>query len=303
MADTLLASFHAECIASEEFLRRLWVYTCATHDEVSALGEVEIRGQQLYIPDILHVLPMERGPGHVELDMDELAKFLTQHVRAGKNPERVRLWFHTHVNMSVFFSGTDEDTIKRLAAMMPLVVAVVTNQSGEALWRIVQSGQYFVDWRTDLPGKRPIGEELKEAKQVIDAKTIEPKWQKWFGYGKKDDADDYSYLGGHYQHPEQKRTAYTPPKEKLIRVSLIHGGEKKALKLRRLTPIEDLVKAFHLEDCEITISGVTMFNNMRYPLIDGDVIKAVEKEPKEPTSETEEKPGETGAYDFRSEDH
>ena len=300
--DQLLASFHAECIASEEFLRRLWVYTCATHDEVSALGEVEIRGPQLYIPNILHLLPQERGPGHVEFDIDEVAKFLTQHVRAGKNPERVRLWFHTHVNMSTFWSMTDEDTIKRLANMMPLVVAVVTNQSGEALWRIVQSGQYFVDWKTTLPGKRPMGEELKDAKELIKANTIEPKYQSWLPWRKKDDdIDDYSYLGGHAQHPEQKRT-YTPPKEKPIRVQLIHGDVKKALKLRRLTPIEELIEAFHLENCELMISGVKIFKNLRYPLIDGDVINAVDKEPKELIHDTEgTPPGETGAYDFRKE--
>src|SRR3990167_7646109 len=188
----LLASFHAECAANEGFLRRLWIYTCATHEEVSALGEVEVQGSRLYIPNELHILPQERGPGHVELDMDEVAKFLTQHVRAGKNPERVRLWFHTHVNMSVFWSKTDEDTIERLAAMMPLVVAVVTNQSGEALWRIVQSGQYFVDWKTQLPGKRPFGEELKDAKAEIKSKTIESKWN-WGQYWKRgtDDYPDY----------------------------------------------------------------------------------------------------------------
>lgn len=282
--DQVIASFHTECVVDEAFLRRLWVYTCATHDEVSALGEVEVRGPQLYIPDKFHLLPQERSPGHVEFDIDEVARFITRYVQSGQSPERVRLWFHTHVNMDVFFSFTDEETIKRLAKMMPLVVAVVTNQRGEALWRIVQSGTYTAEWLTSLPGDRPRGDELTGPRKEIDAVTRQPVWLKKWGFHQGHQSGDYDVDG--FKVRDEK-----------ISVTLIVDGKSKRLKLQRLAPIEGVIEAFHLDDHVITVSGMLLSKDRKYPLIHGDVIKATKPNDKEP--DREELPTTThGPYDF-----
>jgi len=109
-------------------------YTMATEDEISCLGmcrwdNKEIRVYELFLPKQVN------STGSTLLDEDEAAKILTNLIRAGRNPAELRLWFHSHGNMGVFWSGTDDDCCKTLG-VTDFSVSIVGNRKKKLLGRV-----------------------------------------------------------------------------------------------------------------------------------------------------------------------
>lgn len=110
--------------------------------EVSGLGRVVEIGDKTVITDIFYFDQTNSG-GSTVLSPGSVGTFLTGWVMDGKDPRDIRLWWHSHANMGVYWSGTDENNIRMLnTTMKDQLVSIVGNRKG----------QYRI--RTDLKGNK-----------------------------------------------------------------------------------------------------------------------------------------------------
>jgi len=95
--------------------------------EVSGFGKVVRHADYLEVTDV-YLLKQEGGAAHTEIDSAALAKLMyeTREVEGD-----LRFWWHSHVKMDVFWSGTDTATIRELAAN-GWILATVFNQNHES---------------------------------------------------------------------------------------------------------------------------------------------------------------------------
>ena len=75
------------------------------------------------------------SPGGTELDQESVATLIMEIDRAGADAGKLRLWFHSHGSMDVFWSQTDETCISNLANG-DYVLSLVTNKRGSTLARL-----------------------------------------------------------------------------------------------------------------------------------------------------------------------
>ena len=102
--------------------------------EVSALGLVEEVSGGFLVTEVF--LPeQECSSANTLISPESVAKLLIELEEKGYDPQFLRFWAHSHGEMDVFWSNTDEDTMN-LLANPDYVVAVVGNKRGERLARV-----------------------------------------------------------------------------------------------------------------------------------------------------------------------
>lgn len=102
--------------------------------EMSTLGLVDEVAGGFLVSEVF--LPTQVcGTAETELDQSSVAKLLGELDAAGVDLSRVRLWQHSHGRMNVFWSGTDESTIRALANGS-WTLSLVVNKAGDRLARL-----------------------------------------------------------------------------------------------------------------------------------------------------------------------
>lgn len=117
----------AKLIIKEEVYDKVmhWVESCP--NEVSGFGRVQVlENGDFYITDA-YLIEQEVGAAHTDIDAKALAKLMYESREA---PGQLRWWWHSHVNMPVFWSGTDTATIKELGGQ-GWIAATVFNKKHE----------------------------------------------------------------------------------------------------------------------------------------------------------------------------
>ena len=158
-----------ELSVDPNFLRRLWVNTAALSTEVSALGELEWNEEQteLRIPDELHMIKQTASGGGVHMDRASIGDMLLDRADKGLASHTLKVWWHSHVNMAVFWSGTDENNMATmLEDLGEPFVSVVTNHDGESRWRIYAQGREFNGF-AKLGDLEPTAEEIDSARSLL----------------------------------------------------------------------------------------------------------------------------------------
>lgn len=169
-------------------LTALWGNVLSVDSEISCIGEVTTHGSVIKVLPTQHVLEQTNTWTKTEIEADALAKLMTQYIRERRSPSLLRFWWHSHGPMQAYFSGTDEDTIAKLAKYCPdLFVAACFNNQGETYWRAVRNS-FSVDWRFTIPrGLRPSAAEVKELKAKHKPLMKKEKgWRAWgseWGFG------------------------------------------------------------------------------------------------------------------------
>lgn len=97
-------------------------------DEVSGFGTLTVNGEDITVVDAF-LLPQKVGGAHTDIDPEALSKLQYQCYR-DKIEGELKWWWHSHVKMDVFWSGTDKETIKQLGEQ-GWIVATVFNQKNE----------------------------------------------------------------------------------------------------------------------------------------------------------------------------
>ncbi|MFQ5881187.1 MAG: hypothetical protein ACE5I9_01760 [Candidatus Methylomirabilales bacterium] len=110
---------------------RLYIELCPM--EIGGLGEVERHGPGLLITD-LFILSQKISPSETELDPEAMLEMLASCVSEGRDPVSLTLWWHSHAEMDLEWSATDERTI----AMFPgdFILSLVGNKAGEFACRL-----------------------------------------------------------------------------------------------------------------------------------------------------------------------
>lgn len=108
---------------------QMWRLTEACDIEISALGLL-LPGrddvvQEFYVPK------QKCSPVYTEMFDDALSELQMELVAQGVDTSRLRVFFHSHVNMAASPSGTDEATIDRLANGA-FLWSIITNKTGAA---------------------------------------------------------------------------------------------------------------------------------------------------------------------------
>lgn len=182
--------------------RKMELYIAFAKGEVSGLGEVA------YLPDsnefrVSDVMIFEQKTTGATTDLDEeaVAKFLVDTIQAGKDPSAFRVWWHSHANMSVFWSTTDTSTIEKFRNEW--MISIVGNKSGENLVRIDQYRPYRLSIDGLSLSLAEVAEEEDELAKAIRAE-VEQKVQhslmatnvyKLGDAGNKDWTDAQSFWG------------------------------------------------------------------------------------------------------------
>jgi proteasome lid subunit RPN8/RPN11 len=113
--------------------QRLDLYIQLCPDEISGLGRVERLGEDFLITEVFLFKQRVSGAS-TELSEKDIAEWLTDLVRQGKDPSKIKLWWHSHASMGTYWSSTDEKTISRFAT--DWMISLVGNKRGEYCVRL-----------------------------------------------------------------------------------------------------------------------------------------------------------------------
>jgi hypothetical protein len=79
--------------------------------EVSGLGKLTFKDGIYYVHDVM-LLPQKNGATHTDIEGEDVGKAM---YLLKDQPGDLRFWWHSHVNMDVFWSGTDRSTIRDIS--------------------------------------------------------------------------------------------------------------------------------------------------------------------------------------------
>jgi proteasome lid subunit RPN8/RPN11 len=112
---------------TQKAYNKLFGYVVSTPQEVSGLGIVEeVQGIGVAITDV-YLLDQVCGPASTELDPLAVSKLLIELSKQGKE-KNLLCWWHSHADMGVFWSGTDNTTIQGLKSGSYFVSIVVNKR-------------------------------------------------------------------------------------------------------------------------------------------------------------------------------
>lgn len=99
-------------ILGREVYDQIMYYVNKTSFEISGLGAVEII-DGIPVVTKIYLLDQENSSAETEMDGEAITKLMYEH-HISKHPGELKFWWHSHVNMEVFWSGTDMKTIGEL---------------------------------------------------------------------------------------------------------------------------------------------------------------------------------------------
>lgn len=108
--------------------QKLHAYVGACPVEINGFGLLEPHGFDLMVTDVF-ITDQTVGPAHADVDPMVLAAYMTECIRQGIDTSKMRLQWHSHVNMQAYFSGVDTNNIDRYAGEW--MISMVLNKAGQ----------------------------------------------------------------------------------------------------------------------------------------------------------------------------
>lgn len=163
--------------------------------EISGLGKVRIEGGTVRIVDMC-LLEQEVTGSTTDIKSDAVSKALYEAYKDGLQDGELLWWWHSHVNMQVFWSGTDMATIREFGKNGRFF-ATVFNKKAEHRSAYFQAGNetYPEAFMDNIDTEIDFGltdDEKKGLDAEFKAKVKEKKYQNKYplaqgNYGKKKD--------------------------------------------------------------------------------------------------------------------
>lgn len=154
---------------SQEILAKIW-YLCKSINDVEWSGIIfcKTEGHPINLDTFklepIDILPMHKGePSYTEFEVDE--SIIDAY---DNNPvlEDCKMGIiHSHVDMNVFFSGTDTSTLHKYAAMSNFCISIIVNNAGDVTGKVA----YLVKNKT----KSYLSEYMNEDGNWISSKEEE----------------------------------------------------------------------------------------------------------------------------------
>lgn len=132
----MLAAAHTPTIyIKPEAKAKMEIYTKLCDQEISGLGIVVPLGDDLLIKDIL-LFKQKVGPGSTDLEQEDISALMVDCAHKDIEVDDLKLWWHSHVNMGVYWSGTDHSTADIFDEDMTWNLSIVTNKKKECRVRL-----------------------------------------------------------------------------------------------------------------------------------------------------------------------
>jgi len=120
---------------TERIYARLQGYVDEAGGEISGMGEIVRDGDTFRVTEV-YLLEQECSGADTHLEAMSIAKLREELDKQGKAQDGFKLWWHSHANMGVFWSGTDNATAEMLVSDSDWMVSIVMNKEGEILARL-----------------------------------------------------------------------------------------------------------------------------------------------------------------------
>lgn len=125
-----------------EAKRKLDLYIRSANSEIQGFFKVVSHGVSSMMVTDIRLARCSNTSSHTEVDHKSLNEFLTNLLMDGENPQDWKGWWHSHNEMSAFFSAEDEENIVRFGNGLGKenswgwIVSIVGNKKGEYESRI-----------------------------------------------------------------------------------------------------------------------------------------------------------------------
>jgi len=135
----MIANFkNFEIKINKEVYDKMFNFVMESKGEVSGFGKVDKIDNKFYIKDVF--APEQKNTfATTEIDSKHISRILVEMAKRGYDSADWRCWWHSHGNGSVFFSGTDLNTIEKFMEFGNkdfYLISIVVNRFNEILCRI-----------------------------------------------------------------------------------------------------------------------------------------------------------------------
>ncbi len=197
-------------ISGKAFMKMQYWTEMMKSYEIGGMLVIEETQDQIFVEDVL--LP-EQEVSSAEVDMtgDGMAKLFTY--LANKKPElvpKIRGWWHSHHNMGVGWSTTDDNTSEMLSKRLGSCLAINTDSSGNILVRldiydpfkmVIDNIPYMIEYE-DAKIKKFCEKEME--KKITKPTVVTNNLNRYYPYqGYYNDNDEYSYKEEYEEEPPQ----------------------------------------------------------------------------------------------------
>lgn len=190
--------------------RQIMAYVTLADGEITGFTEVEYQPEKnRFIVGDVYLLEQEAQPAEVEMSEEQIGKFMLERIEQGAT-QLPRLWWHSHVNMAAFFSGTDTDTMAQFKNES-YTVSLVLNKEQKVMANLNIWKPFPISTKIDVEVSVLYEEIPEELVQEVKDKVKERHYDFW-DKGKKND-----------QETEEGLPAYDEEKELAV-VSNIYDG-------------------------------------------------------------------------------
>lgn len=118
-------------IISHEASLKLKYFIDIADGEISGIGKSEIdEDGTIHLVD-LEIIKQKCTAANTTIDDDAQAQFFLDLRKKGENIKNWNVWWHSHANLAVFWSQTDDDTIRNHSSVQTYLVSVVSNKKQE----------------------------------------------------------------------------------------------------------------------------------------------------------------------------
>lgn len=167
---TVLGTVGPRVLMAPSVHERLWLYIDAARQEISGLGRVVQRGNDLEVVEVF-LLKQRSNGSETTLDDAAIASLIGTLGDQGIDTAELRFWWHSHGESEVYFSPQDERTINAFGAYNDWFLSMVGNRRGELRFRLdifepfripADDLAYRIRYATPGEVKRAIQAEVKE---------------------------------------------------------------------------------------------------------------------------------------------
>jgi proteasome lid subunit RPN8/RPN11 len=165
--------------------QKMDLYITLCKDEISGFGTVSSSHLEegFLLIDNVFIFEQECSGSHSDMSSEDVSKFIVEAVNNGIDPGNIKIFWHSHANSGVFWSGTDNNCIEELSDSW--LISIVGNHKGQYLTRldIFNLGRITIDelrlviaHEENDSLKEQIEKEIKE--KVSKSKTVfvQPKY-------------------------------------------------------------------------------------------------------------------------------
>ncbi len=120
---------------------KLFLYIEHCDQEIAGFGRVKRNGNVYEIYDVF-IVDQEVTSTSASLTAESIGAAMSEIVAQGGQIDDVYFHWHSHVNMDVFWSGTDENAIATLE--LPFLISLVGNKRGQYKLRIDSRDPFYL---------------------------------------------------------------------------------------------------------------------------------------------------------------